>query len=124
MFASLDEAFAAYEERFGGDGETLSLHTKIKVRMPVGKFPVGSLPASRSTDGTPQSIVLREYGTNGSTEVLVETSLGRLLLEHARSPTTSRSSTASMKKRDITEVVGELVVELRQGRRREQPRPA
>ena len=66
VFASLDEAFAAYEERFGGDGETLSLHTKIKVRMPVGKFPVDRFPRPLE-DGTPQSIVLREYGNNGST---------------------------------------------------------
>ena len=41
-----------------------------------------------------------------------------------RSRTTSRSSTASMKKRDLTEVVGELVVTLRQGGRGRQPRPA
>ena len=38
VFRSIDEAFAAYEERFGGDGETVALHAKIKVRMPVGKF--------------------------------------------------------------------------------------
>src|SRR6202795_4407622 len=38
VFRSMDEAFAAYEERFGGDGETIALHAKIKVRMPVGKF--------------------------------------------------------------------------------------
>src|ERR1700675_3542614 len=38
VFRSMDEAYAAYEERFGGDGETIALHAKIKVRMPVGKF--------------------------------------------------------------------------------------
>ena len=42
-----------------------------------------ALPARRREDGTPQSIVLREYGSNGSSEVLVETSLGRLLLNSA-----------------------------------------
>jgi DNA-directed RNA polymerase subunit beta' len=124
VFTSLDEAYAAYEERFGGDGETLSAHTKIKVRMPVGKFPADRFPRPLE-DGTPQSIVLREYGgdsgaqrsaepthrngTNGSTEVLVETSLGRLLLNSAF-PDDFPFVDRVMRKRDVTEVVGELVV--------------
>src|SRR5439155_3980989 len=89
QFGSLDEAVAAYEERFGGDGETLSLHAKIKVRMPASKFPVDRFPrplpdgAGENGAGTPQSIVLREYNTNNSTQVLVQTSLGRLLLNSA-----------------------------------------
>src|SRR5262249_35640839 len=107
-FASLDEAFAAYEERFGGDGETLSVHAKIKVRMPVGKFPADRFPRPLA-DGTPQSIVLREYGTNGSTEVLVETSLGRLILNSAF-PDDFPFVDRVMRKRDVTEVVSELVV--------------
>ena len=57
----------------------------------------------------PQSIVLREYGTNGSSEVLVETSLGRLLLNTAF-PDDFPFVNRTMRKRDITEVVGELVV--------------
>ena len=65
VFRSIDEAFAAYEERFGGDGETVALHAKIKVRMPVGKFAPEHFPRA-SEDGTPNSIVLREYGSNGS----------------------------------------------------------
>ncbi len=124
VFTSLDEAYAAYEERFGGDGETLSAHTKIKVRMPVGKFPADRFPRPLE-DGTRQSIVLREYGgdsgakrsaeatngngTNGSTEVLVETSLGRLLLNSAF-PDDFPFVDRVMRKRDVTEVVGELVV--------------
>src|SRR5262249_21323356 len=108
IFASLDEAYAAYEERFGGDGETLSAHAKIKVRMPVGKFPADRFPRPLD-DGTPQSIVLREYGTNGSTEVLVETSLGRLLLNSAF-PDDFPFVDRVMRKRDVTEVVSELVV--------------
>ena len=108
VFASLDEAYAAYEERFGGDGETLSAHTKIKVRMPVGKFPADRFPRPLE-DGTPQSVVLREYGTNGSTEVLVETSLGRLLLNTAF-PDDFPFVDRVMRKRDVTEVVGALVV--------------
>ncbi len=108
VFASLDEALAAYEERFSAAGETVSLHTKVKIRMPAGKFPVDRFPRPRE-DGTPQSAVLREYGTNGSTEVLVESSLGRFLLNTAF-PDDFPFVNHPMRKRDITEVVGELVV--------------
>ena len=52
VFASLDEAFAAYEERYSAEGETVSLHTKVKVRMPAGKFPVDHFPRP-AEDGTP-----------------------------------------------------------------------
>ncbi len=53
--------------------------------------------------------MLREYGSNGSSEVLVETSLGRLLLNSAF-PDDFPFVNRTMRKRDITEVVGELVV--------------
>jgi DNA-directed RNA polymerase subunit beta' len=76
--------------------------------MPVGKFPADAFPRPLD-DGTPQSIVLREYGTNGSTEVLVETTLGRLLFNSAF-PSDFPFVDRVMKKRDVTEVVGELVV--------------
>jgi DNA-directed RNA polymerase subunit beta' len=109
VFRSMDEAFAAYEERFGGDGETIALHAKIKVRMPVGKFAPEHFERP-SEDGTPRSMVLREYGSNGSSEVLVETSLGRLLLNSAF-PDDFPFVDSPMRKRDITEVVGKLVVE-------------
>ena len=84
VFASLDEAVAAYEERYSAEGETVSLHTKVKVRMPAGKFPVEHFarPDDRGRS-TPQSIVLREYGSNGTSAVLVESSLGRFLLNTA-----------------------------------------
>jgi len=108
VFTSLEEARAAYEERYGGDGETVALHAKIKVRMPVGKFPVETF-ARPSDDGTPQSMVLREYGNNGSSAVLVETTLGRLLF-NAAFPDDFPFVDRPMKKRDVTEVVGELVV--------------
>src|SRR5579862_7059195 len=77
VFASLDEALAAYEERYSASGETVSLHTKVKIRMPAAKFPVDRFARpimSDATDGvvgTAQSAVLREYGTNGTSEVLV-----------------------------------------------------
>jgi DNA-directed RNA polymerase subunit beta' len=109
VFGSLDEALAAYEERFGADGETVSAHAKVKVRMPVGKFPADRFPRPLD-DGTPQSIVLREYPMNGSTQVLVQTSIGRLVLNSAF-PDDFPFVDAVMKKRDITEVVSELVVE-------------
>ncbi len=115
VFASLDEALAAYEERYSAEGETVSLHTKVKIRMPAGKFPADRFPRPLDVDpeasaaGTPQSVVLREYGTNGSTEVLVESSLGRFLLNTAF-PDDFPFVDRPMRKRDITEVVGELVV--------------
>ena len=71
------------------------MHAKIKVRMPAGKFPADAVPRRPARrDGTPQSMVLREYENNGTSEVLVETSIGRLLLNSAF-PDTSRSSTVS-----------------------------
>ena len=108
VFASLDEAFAAYEERYSAAGETVSLHTKVKVRMPSGKFPVDRFPRP-AEDATPASIVLREYGENGSGQVLVESSIGRFLLNTAF-PDDFPFVDRPMRKRDITEVVSELVV--------------
>jgi len=133
VFGSLDEALAAYEERYGGDGETVSAHAKVKVRMPAGKFPADRFPrplpgTDDSAAPTPQSIVLREYGaangatagaegaeptgsgSNGSGDVLVETSFGRLLLNSAF-PDDFPYVDRVMRKRDITEVVGELVAQ-------------
>ena len=133
VFGSLDEALAAYEERYGGDGETVSAHAKVKVRMPAGKFPADRFPrplpgTDDSAAPTPQSIVLREYGaangatagaegaeptgsgSNGSGDVLVETSFGRLLLNSAF-PEDFPYVDRVMRKRDITEVVGELVAQ-------------
>ena len=106
----------------GGDGETVSLHTKIKVRMPVGKFPVDHFARRRREDGTPQSIVLREYGSNGSSEVLVESSLGRFLLNTAFPddfPFVDRVDAQARHHRGRRRARRAL----RQGRRRRQPRP-
>jgi DNA-directed RNA polymerase subunit beta' len=108
-FASLDEAYAAYEEGFAAEGPTLSPHARIKVRMPAIKFPADRFPRPLD-DGTPQGIVRREYALNGSAQVLVETTLGRLLLNSAF-PDDFPFVDRVMKKRDITEVVGELVVQ-------------
>ena len=90
------------------DGETISLHARIKVRMPVDRFPAEHFPRPLP-DGTPQSIVLREYGQQRRrARCSCETSLGRLLLNEAF-PKGFPFADRSMKKRDITEVVGELV---------------
>src|SRR6185295_11255862 len=47
-FGSLDEAVLAYDQRTApanGDGPAgISLHAKIKVRMPVGRFPADQFP--------------------------------------------------------------------------------
>src|SRR5262249_3163227 len=72
---SLDEALLAHEQRFAADrdGEEpgLSVHARIKVRMPAGRFPEDRFPV-RSNEH-PDSIVLSRTGSNGDGKVLVET---------------------------------------------------
>jgi len=111
-FGSLDEAILAHEARFEGaamaDGQgALSLHARIKVRVPAGRFPAERFPRPLA-DGTPQSIVLREYGTNGSTQVLVETTLGRLVFNEAF-PEDFTFQDRVVRKRDLTEIISQLV---------------
>ena len=67
VFRRIDEACAAYEERFGGDGETVVAARQDQGAHAGRQVPGRPLPARRVDDGTPQSIVLREYGNNGST---------------------------------------------------------
>jgi len=116
-FSSADEAVLAYENRLAPGGETLALHAKIKVRLPAGKFPSDAFPTRYAVadDGTrttvnPDSIVLDRSGSNGDGRVLVETTLGRILLNQAF-PDDFAFRNSVMKKRDIGEVVGELVVQ-------------
>jgi DNA-directed RNA polymerase subunit beta' len=116
-FSSADEAVLAYENRLAPGGETLALHARIKVRLPAGKFPIDMFPARYAVadDGTrttvnPDSIVLGRSGSNGDSRVLVETTLGRILLNQAF-PDDFAFRNSVMKKRDIGEVVGELVVQ-------------
>jgi DNA-directed RNA polymerase subunit beta' len=132
-YRSLADAFFAFEDRYAaGSDDLVSLHEPMRVRMPVAKFPAERY-ARPLEDGTPQSIVIREYagdpaaastnghngdGTdasngnggraNGAGEVLVETSLGRLLINSAF-PDDFPFVDAEMKKREIVQVVGELV---------------
>ncbi len=118
-FASLDEARLAYDERLlpGANlDETLSLHAKIKVRMPAERFPADRFPVRG--DAHPNAIVLRRDGavrdgeewpaTVGSDAVLVETSLGRLLYNSAF-PSDFPFQDREVKKRDLTEMASILV---------------
>ena len=113
VFASLDEAVLAYDQRLlpgspAPDGaDSLSLHAPIKVRMPAGKFPEDRFP-ERDEKRNPTSIVLRRFGSNGDGAVLVETTLGRLLLNDALPPDFPFVDRA-LKKRDLTEILGEVV---------------
>ena len=82
VFASLDEAVAAYEERYAGRRrDASSLHAKIKVRMPAGKFPVDQLPARATRTAPRRASCCASTAATARREVLVETSLGRFLLQ-------------------------------------------
>jgi DNA-directed RNA polymerase subunit beta' len=114
-FASLEEARMAYEHRDASGAPGLDVHARIKVRLPVGRFPESEFPARLDDEGTvvnPDSIVLRRSGSNGDAaaggRVLVETTLGRLLFNESF-PSTFPFKDRVVKKRDITEIVGELV---------------
>jgi DNA-directed RNA polymerase subunit beta' len=137
-FASLDEAVRAYEQRFDGGAwrdpdhdAGIDLHARIRVRMPAGRFPAHSFTsrfvwdeAAEAWTSSPETeaaekageqlpIVLRRSGANGDGRVLVETSLGRLLLNEAFPPDmpfqTGGRGDEGMKKRELTEVVTQLV---------------
>jgi DNA-directed RNA polymerase subunit beta' len=113
-FSSLDEAVLAYDERLipVGSGSTdavaegLSLHAKIKVRMPAGRFPEDEFPLR--DDDNPDAIVLRRNGHNGDSSVLVETTLGRLLFNEAFPPDFPFHD-HPVRKRDLTELASKLV---------------
>jgi DNA-directed RNA polymerase subunit beta' len=108
FYRSLNDARFAFEDRYtAGSDNVVTLHEPIQVRMPAAKFPVERF-ARPLEDGTPQSIVVREYDTNGKNEVLVQTSLGRLLINSAF-PDDFAFVDSEMKKREIVQMVGELV---------------
>jgi DNA-directed RNA polymerase subunit beta' len=107
VFGSLDEAVLAHDQRLHADGEgAIDIHAKIKVRLPAGRFPEDRFPTR--TDATPSAIVLSRSGENGDGRVLVETTLGRLLLNESFPPDFPFQD-AAVKKRDLSEVIGELV---------------
>jgi DNA-directed RNA polymerase subunit beta' len=109
-FASLDEAILAHEQRFlpdaDGDEQGLSVHAPIKVRMPAGRFPEDRFPTR--DDEHPDAMVLSRTGSNGDGRVLVETTLGRLLLNESFPPDFPYVNWV-LRKRDVTELIGELV---------------
>ena len=112
-FSSLDEAVLAYDLRLlpgaatVDHAGTLDLHAPIKVRMPAAKFPADRFP-ERDEKRNPTAVVLRRTGSNGDGAVLVETTLGRLLLNDAL-PTDFPYVDATLKKRDLTEILGDVV---------------
>ena len=112
-FSSLDEAVLAYDLRLlpGGDENGgISLHAKIKVRMPAARFPADEEEYAERDEQHPDRVVLRRTGTNGDGRVLVETTLGRLLFNEAFPANFHfRSPREAVKKRDLTEIIGELV---------------
>ncbi len=106
-FSSLNEAVLAYDNRLAPsteDVDRLSLHAKIKVRMPGARF--AHIP--ERGDEHPDSIVLRRSGSNGDSSVLVESTLGRFLFNEAF-PSDYPFHDAPVKKRDLTELASKLV---------------
>jgi DNA-directed RNA polymerase subunit beta' len=115
-FSSLDEAILAYDERLGGDGsdgDGVSLHARIEVKVPATRFPEDQFP-DRETD--PDSIVVRRnggngagsQGSNGDGSVRVRTTLGRLIFNEALPPDFPFED-RPVKKRDLTEIASALV---------------
>ena len=99
-FGTLEEARMAHELRDPATGKPeLSLHARIKVRLPAGRFPIDEFPAREIWDDAAgawvenpvkgaenQTLVLRRSGSNGDGTVLAETTLGRLLFNEAFPP--------------------------------------
>jgi DNA-directed RNA polymerase subunit beta' len=107
-FTSLAEAALAYDRAaFDRDGG-ISVHARIKVRVPASKFPADRFP--ERSDADPESIIVKRLEpTNGDeARVVVETTLGRLLFNGAF-PDDFPFVTGIVKKRDMTAVVGVLV---------------
>jgi DNA-directed RNA polymerase subunit beta' len=120
VFSTLEEARMAHELFTGVASEIpeLSVHAKIKVRMPAGRFPLDEFPARQRWDdaagdwvndpAADGSIVVRRSGSNGDSSVMVETTLGRLLFNEAFPPSFPFQDRI-VRKRDITDIAGMLV---------------
>ncbi|MGZ6980060.1 MAG: DNA-directed RNA polymerase subunit beta', partial [Acidimicrobiia bacterium] len=122
VFGTLEEARMAHELLDPATGKPeLSLHARIKVRLPSGRFPLEEFPARQIWDDAAgdwsdnpvkgdenKTLVLRRSGSNGDGTVLVETTLGRLLFNEAFPPNFAFKDLL-VRKRDVTEIVGELV---------------
>src|SRR5207253_2713068 len=108
-FGSLSEAEMAYDRAsYDPEAAPLSIHAKIRVRMPASKCPEDRF-VERS-DAAPDSILVKRLEThNGDTPVVVvETTLGRLLLNEAF-PADFPFQDTVVKKRDMTTIVDDLV---------------
>ena len=115
-FASLEEAVMAFDTSSGtlqndAPEGALSIHARIKVRMSGRRFPESDFPVR--DDKNPDAIVLKRSTGRGEEVVLVETSLGRLLFTEAFPADFAFrvEGTQGLKKRAITEVIGDLVEE-------------
>jgi DNA-directed RNA polymerase subunit beta' len=137
VFSSLDEAVMAYDRsraRVDDDGDgRLSLHARIKVRMPASRFPEDEFPVRDEKHRDPEvqeSVVLKRAALDGiehnggpgsapgarsqpsgAGAVLVESTLGRLLFNEAFPPDFPFRGTGAqgLKKRALTEIVGDMV---------------
>ncbi|MGZ6930213.1 MAG: DNA-directed RNA polymerase subunit beta', partial [Acidimicrobiia bacterium] len=118
VFSTLEEARMAHELRDPDQAAEVSIHARIKVRVPAGRFPADEFPARQRWDdasgdwvtdpASDGSIVIRRTGTNGDGKVLVETTLGRLLFNEAF-PADFPFQDRIVRKRDITDMAGMLV---------------
>ena len=108
-FGSLSEAEMAFDRAsYDPEAAPLSLHAKIKVRVPASKFPEDRF--SDQSEANPDSILVKRLDThNGDIPtVVVETTLGRLLLNEAF-PGDFPFQNMIVKKRDMTTIVDDLV---------------
>src|SRR2546425_4009711 len=108
-FGSLSEAEMAFDRSsYDPEAAPLSIHAKIRVRMPASKFPEDRF-VERS-DAAPDSILVKRLEShNGDTPlVVVETTLGRLLFNEAF-PSDFPFQDTVVKKRDMTTIVDDLV---------------
>src|SRR5438552_7234425 len=83
-FGSLSEAEMAYDRAsYDPEAAPLAIHAKIRVRMPASKFPEDRFQAR--SDANPDSILIKrlEAHNGDHPQVVVETTLGRLLHNQA-----------------------------------------
>src|SRR5436305_8073647 len=108
-FGSLAEAEMAYDRAsYDEEAAPLSLHANILVRMPASKFPEDRFP--ERSDAAPAALVVKRLEAHNGDEarVIVETTLGRLLLNESF-PADFPFQNTVVKKRDMTTIVDDLV---------------
>ena len=122
-FLSLDEALLAHDERYAADGlDGLDIHATIRVRMADDRFPEDKFPARMDWDEAkgewitnPDAAKSPVVRRSGDGIVLVETTLGRLLLnesmprDYAFYPRIDMDKGRGLTKKDLGFIVGELV---------------